>query len=59
MQPFIDAGATHVQIGDYGSLIYSGDMGSAVSGKNRIAETFDLLREQNGQRTKGTFTYAH
>lgn len=51
IQPFIDAGATHVMIGDYGALATSGDMGSAVSGARRLAETFDALRRLNGQAT--------
>jgi hypothetical protein len=58
IQPFIDAGATHVMIGDYGALVNSGDMGSAVSGARRIAECFDALREQNGQPTKGAAAQA-
>ena len=49
IQPFIDAGANHVMIGDYGALVTSGDMGSAVSGARRLAETFAALRRQNGQ----------
>ena len=36
-------------IGDYGALVTSGDMGSAVNGARRLAETFDSLRELNGQ----------
>ncbi|HEY2163305.1 MAG TPA: LLM class flavin-dependent oxidoreductase, partial [Gemmatimonadaceae bacterium] len=58
IQPFIDAGATHVMIGDYGALVNSGDMGSAVSGARRIAECFDALRELNGQPTKGAAAQA-
>ena len=49
IQPFIEAGCTHVMIGDYGALVTSGDMGSAVNGARRLAETFDGLRELNGQ----------
>jgi phthiodiolone/phenolphthiodiolone dimycocerosates ketoreductase len=49
IQPFIEAGATHVMIGDYGALVNSGDMGSAVSGARRLAETFAELRRLNGQ----------
>jgi phthiodiolone/phenolphthiodiolone dimycocerosates ketoreductase len=58
IQPFIDAGATHVMIGDYGALVNSGDMGSAVSGARRIAECFDALRELNGQPLKGAAAHA-
>jgi hypothetical protein len=36
-------------IGDYGALVTSGDMGSAVNGAHRLADTFDALRELNGQ----------
>ena len=49
IQPFIDAGANHIMIGDYGALVTSGDMGSAVSGARRLAECFAALRRQNGQ----------
>jgi phthiodiolone/phenolphthiodiolone dimycocerosates ketoreductase len=52
IQPFIEAGATHVMIGDYGALVNSGDMGQAVEGSRRLAECFDHLRRLNGQPTK-------
>jgi len=52
IQPFIEAGANHVMLGDYGSLVMAGDMGSAVDGSRRIAECFDHLRRLNGQPTK-------
>lgn len=52
VQPFIEAGATHVLLGDYGSLVMSGDMGSAVEGSRRLAECFDHLRRLNRQPTK-------
>jgi phthiodiolone/phenolphthiodiolone dimycocerosates ketoreductase len=49
IQPFIEAGATHVMLGDYGSLVTAGDMGSAMDGSRRLAECFDELRRLNGQ----------
>jgi phthiodiolone/phenolphthiodiolone dimycocerosates ketoreductase len=52
IQPFIEAGANHVMLGDYGSLVTAGDMGSAVEGSRRLAECFDHLRRLNGQPTK-------
>jgi phthiodiolone/phenolphthiodiolone dimycocerosates ketoreductase len=52
IQPFIEAGANHVMLGDYGSLVMAGDMGSAVDGSRRLAECFDHLRRLNGQPTK-------
>jgi hypothetical protein len=41
-----------VMLGDYGSLVMAGDMGSAVDGSRRLAECFDHLRRLNGQPTK-------
>jgi phthiodiolone/phenolphthiodiolone dimycocerosates ketoreductase len=52
IQPFVEAGANHVMLGDYGSLVMAGDMGSAVDGSRRLAECFDHLRRLNGQPTK-------
>jgi phthiodiolone/phenolphthiodiolone dimycocerosates ketoreductase len=52
IQPFIDAGANHVMLGDYGSLVAAGDMGSALDGSRRLAECFNQLRRLNGQPTK-------
>ncbi|HEY1970027.1 MAG TPA: LLM class flavin-dependent oxidoreductase [Pseudonocardia sp.] len=50
VQPYVEAGCNHVMLGDYGSLVNSGDMGQAVEGTRRLTETFDHLRRMNGQR---------
>lgn len=56
VQPYIEAGCNHVMLGDYGSLVNSGDMGQAVEGTRRLSETFDHLRRLNGQPTRGALT---
>lgn len=52
IQPFIEAGCNHVMIGDYGSLVTSGDMGQALEGSQRITALFDHLRKLNGQPSR-------
>jgi phthiodiolone/phenolphthiodiolone dimycocerosates ketoreductase len=59
IQPFIDAGANHIMLGDYGSLVSAGDMGSAVDGSRRLAECFDHLRRLNGQQVHFPEVVAH
>jgi phthiodiolone/phenolphthiodiolone dimycocerosates ketoreductase len=49
VQPFIEAGANHILIVDFGSLISTGDMGDAVAGSNRLVECYNHLRKLNGQ----------
>lgn len=49
VQGYIDAGCTHVMLGDYGSLVNSGDMGQALEGTRRLTDTFEHLRRLNGQ----------
>ena len=42
IQPFIEAGTNHVMLGDYGSLVTAGDMGSAVDGSRRLADALTI-----------------
>jgi len=52
VQPFIEAGATHVALLDYGSFVSSGDFGDQVAGSRRMLETYNHLRRFNGQPQK-------
>ena len=47
VQPYIDAGATHVLVGNYAYLITTGDYGDATGGGGAMVDLFDLIRKNN------------
>lgn len=47
LQPYIDAGATHVLALNYADLILTGDFGDATSGGRSMIELIEILRAQN------------
>jgi hypothetical protein len=54
IQPFIGAGADHGMLGDYGSLVTAGDMGSAVEGSRQPAVCDRPLRGASSQNLNFT-----
>jgi phthiodiolone/phenolphthiodiolone dimycocerosates ketoreductase len=49
VQPYIEAGCTHVRVLDYGALVTSGSLGEAAAGGNRLTDCYEHLRKLNGQ----------
>lgn len=52
IQPYIEAGANHIVLLDYGSFVSSGDFGDQVRGSRRMLDTINHLRRFNGQPEK-------
>ena len=48
LQPYIEAGATHVGLGNFSSLIMTGDWGDAIAKGNLALAVVDDLRKRNG-----------
>jgi phthiodiolone/phenolphthiodiolone dimycocerosates ketoreductase len=48
VQPYIEAGATHVGVGNFATLLTTGDWGDASEKRNLALTVIDDLRERNG-----------
>jgi alkanesulfonate monooxygenase SsuD/methylene tetrahydromethanopterin reductase-like flavin-dependent oxidoreductase (luciferase family) len=49
MQAYVEAGCTHLLVGNMGALVTSGNWIEAATGRDVMRETFDHMRKLNGQ----------
>jgi alkanesulfonate monooxygenase SsuD/methylene tetrahydromethanopterin reductase-like flavin-dependent oxidoreductase (luciferase family) len=49
MQAYVEAGCTHLLVGNMGGLVTSGNWSEAGGVRNVMFETFDEMRKLNGQ----------